>query len=49
MALNLAEAQIAVAVDLCRQSEVFGPAELVEVALIDFPAAVEVGHYLLGG
>lgn len=48
MALNLAEVQIAPAVDLCRKSEVFGPAELVEVALINFPAGVEVGHYLLG-
>jgi hypothetical protein len=45
--LYLPETQIPIAVDLCRKSDVFGPAKLVEVTLIEFPSAEEVGVYTL--
>jgi 2'-5' RNA ligase len=48
IALYLPETQVPVAVGLCRKSDVFGSARLVEIALIAFPSAKEVGFYALG-
>ncbi len=48
VALYLSESQVPVAVGLCRKSDVFDSARLVEIALIEFPSAEEVGAYALG-
>lgn len=48
IALNLPEAKIPIALDLCRRSDVFGPARLVELLLIEYPVVVEVEKYALG-
>jgi 2'-5' RNA ligase len=48
VALYLPEMQVPAAVGLCRKSKVFGPARLVEMALVEFPSAEEVGIYALG-
>ena len=48
VALYLPETQVPIAVGLCRKGDVFGSARLVEIALIEFPSAEEVGVYALG-
>lgn len=47
VALYLPETQVPVAVGLCRKGDVFGSARLVELVLIEFPSAEEVGVYAL--
>jgi 2'-5' RNA ligase len=47
VALYLPETQVPAAVGLCRKSEVFGFARLIEMVLIEFPSAEEVAIYAL--